>query len=98
MPRRQESQDQDYQRYDLFDARAVRLERRGERAEAPYAYIGVHICKPPIVDAGPEGAWSMNLAWTPLLQSGRVHGVVMDAFWMHVGDPAALDLAEAELR
>jgi NDP-sugar pyrophosphorylase family protein len=28
---------------------------------------------------------------------GRLAGVVMDAFWLHVGDPAALAEAEARL-
>lgn len=83
---------------DFFLKPDGRLERRGDRPSAPYAYMGVHICKPQIVDAGPDGAWSMNLAWNPLLAGGRMFGVAMDGFWMHVGDPAARDEAEARLK
>ena len=30
-------------------------------------------------------------------ERGRLHGVVADGLWMHVGDPAARDAAEARL-
>ena len=32
-----------------------------------------------------------------LQDEGRIFGVAMDAFWLHVGDPAARDEAEARL-
>jgi MurNAc alpha-1-phosphate uridylyltransferase len=32
-----------------------------------------------------------------MAQAGRLHGVVMDGLWMHVGDPNALAAAEARL-
>ena len=33
-----------------------------------------------------------------LAEQGRLYGAVLDGFWMHVGDPAARDAAEARLR
>jgi MurNAc alpha-1-phosphate uridylyltransferase len=74
-----------------------KLSHRGERATAPLNYIGFQICKPQIVDDGPDGPFSLMLAWKRLMAAGRLHGVVMDGFWMHVGDPAARDAAEAKL-
>jgi N-acetyl-alpha-D-muramate 1-phosphate uridylyltransferase len=83
---------------DFFLEADGRLRFRGEAARAPYAYIGVHITKPGIVDEGPEGAFSLTPIWRRLADAGRLHGVVMDGFWMHVGDPASRDASEARLR
>jgi len=74
------------------------LRFRGEADTAPYAYTGVHITKPQIVDDGPDGPFSLTPIWRRLAKAGRLHGVVLDGDWMHVGDPAARDAAEARLR
>ena len=74
-----------------------RLRFRGEAAHAPYAYTGVHITRPDIADSGPEGPFSLTRIWRPLTEAGRIGGVVLDGFWMHVGDPQARDEAEARL-
>jgi len=65
---------------------------------APFANVGFQVMKPGLLDGEPDGAFSILPVWWRLQETGRIFGVVMDAFWMHVGDPAALDLAEAELR
>jgi MurNAc alpha-1-phosphate uridylyltransferase len=66
---------------------------------SPYANIGFGIMKPQVLDDQPKaGAFSIYPTWRRLQAEGRLHGVVMDAFWMHVGDPAARDAAEARLR
>ena len=75
-----------------------RLRFRGEARTAPYAYMGVHICKPGIVDAGPDGPFSLTRIWRPLAEQGRIGAAVLDGTWMHVGDPAARDAAEALLK
>ncbi len=59
--------------------------------------MGAHIVKPAVVDDGPDGPFSMMLTWKGLMARGRLHGAVMDGFWMHVGDPQARDEAEAKL-
>jgi MurNAc alpha-1-phosphate uridylyltransferase len=64
----------------------------------PFANVGVAILKPSLLDDEPEGAFSIIPIWRRLQAQGRLHGAVMDGFWMHVGDPAARDLAEARLR
>lgn len=83
---------------DFFRAEDGRLTFRGEAAAAPLAYIGVHICKPQIVDDGPDGPFSLTPIWRRLAQEGRLSGVVLEGDWMHVGDPAARAAAEARLR
>ncbi len=64
---------------------------------APLANIGFQIMKPGLLDQEPDGAFSILPVWWRLQKAGRIFGVVMDAFWMHVGDPAARDEAEARL-
>jgi MurNAc alpha-1-phosphate uridylyltransferase len=65
----------------------------------PLANVGFGIMKPQILDDQPrEGAFSIYPTWRRLQAEGRLYGAVMDAFWMHVGDPAAREAAEARLR
>ncbi|RZJ30568.1 MAG: nucleotidyltransferase family protein [Brevundimonas sp.] len=70
---------------------------RGEAASAPFAYMGVHICKPGYVAEGPEGPFSLSQFWRRSAAAGRLYGCVLDGDWMHVGDPRARDEAEAKL-
>lgn len=70
---------------------------RGEAPSAPYAYMGVHITRPDIVDGEPDGAFSLTPVWKRLAQNARIHAVIFDGDWMHVGDPDARDAAEARL-
>jgi MurNAc alpha-1-phosphate uridylyltransferase len=64
----------------------------------PFANVGFGILKPQILDGQPDAAFSIVPIWHRLQAEGRLHGVAMDAFWMHVGDPAARDATEARLR
>ncbi|MES2342628.1 MAG: nucleotidyltransferase family protein [Pseudomonadota bacterium] len=64
---------------------------------APLANVGFQIMKPQLLDDQPEGAFSVLPIWWRLQDEGRIFGVAMDAFWLHVGDPAARDEAEARL-
>ncbi len=82
---------------DFFLGEDGRLSHRGDRPAAPYAYIGVQIIKPQAVDDGPEGPFSLFGVWMRMIEQGRLYGVVLDGFWMHVGDPRALKAAEAKL-
>ena len=63
----------------------------------PYANMGVAILDPSVLDDEPAGAFSIIPTWHRLQRQGRLHGVAMDGFWMHVGDPAARDAADAKL-
>ena len=83
---------------DFFLGQDRVLRFRGEAAEAPYAYMGVHITRPDYADAGPDGAFSLSPLWRASAVSGRLSGCVLDGDWMHVGDPQARDEAEAKLK
>ena len=83
---------------DFFLKQDGQLERRGERASAPYAYTGVQILHPRVLKGLPVEPFSTNLIWNTALEAGRIYGCVMDAFWMHVGDPQAREAAENRLR
>ena len=64
----------------------------------PFANVGFGIMDLTALEGPPSGAFSIYPTWQRLQAQGRLHGAVMDAFWMHVGDPAARDAAEARLR
>lgn len=69
--------------------------RRGERA--PFAYTGLQILKPELLDGAPAGRFSMRLLWDKAAAQGRFRGLVHRGWWMHVGDPEGLRLAERRL-
>jgi len=65
----------------------------------PFANVGVGILKPEVLDSEPRrGPFPIQPVWRRLQDEGRLHGAAMEAFWMHVGDPAARDAAEARLK
>jgi MurNAc alpha-1-phosphate uridylyltransferase len=64
----------------------------------PFVNMGIAIFKPDVLDDAQQGAFSIIPVWHRLQAQGRLHGVPMDGFWMHVGDPAARDAAEARLK
>lgn len=68
-----------------------------DAAPSPFVNMGVAILKPQVLDDQPPGAFSIIPIWHRLQAEGRLHGVAMDGFWMHVGDPAARDAAEAHI-
>ena len=82
---------------DFFLADDGRLTFRGDAAEAPFAYMGVHITRPDYADGGPDGPFSLSPLWRASAAAGRLYGCVLDGDWMHVGDPRARDEAEARL-
>jgi MurNAc alpha-1-phosphate uridylyltransferase len=82
---------------DFFRDTGGRLTHRGDAHAAPLAYMGVHMMKPALIDTWPDGPHSILGHWKAMCGPGRLHGVTMDGFWMHVGDPAARETAEARL-
>jgi MurNAc alpha-1-phosphate uridylyltransferase len=82
---------------DFFLAADGRLGRRGKAASAPFAYTGVQILHPRLLQGRALEPFSTNLLWDEALARGRLFGVLLDGVWMHVGDPAARDAAEAAL-
>lgn len=82
---------------DVFRGEDGRLTFRGDAPKAPYAYMGVHICRPDYVADGPEGPFSLSGLWRKSAAAGRLYGCILDGDWMHVGDPQAREEAEARL-
>lgn len=83
---------------DLFLQPDGRLRFKEAGEAAPLVYVGVHIAKPEVVIDGPDGPFSLLPVWKRLAERGRIHGVAPPGLWMHVGDPEALEAAEARLR
>jgi MurNAc alpha-1-phosphate uridylyltransferase len=80
--------------------RAADVPRRRRAASAPLNYMGVHIVDPArsMRIPRPSSACSrLAAACGAAGRRGRLYGHVMEGDWMHVGDPAARDVAEARL-
>jgi len=82
---------------DFFRRADGALTHRGAAARAPLAYMGAHMLHPHIIDGWPDGPHGLFSHWTRFAAVGRLHGVVAEGPWMHVGDPAGLAAAEARL-
>lgn len=74
-----------------------RLIRCSDRVHKPLVYIGAFLVHPRLFVNAPRGKFSMNLLWDDAIVRGRLHGVVHDGMWFHVGTPDAIGLAEAAL-
>ncbi len=82
---------------DFFRDDAGRLTPRGEASHAPWVYAGAYVMHPRMLEGltiAPFSAWKF---WTPTIAAGRFHGLPLDGYWMHVGDPRSRDEAEARL-
>jgi MurNAc alpha-1-phosphate uridylyltransferase len=75
-----------------------RLARRESQRVAPFAWPGLQIIHPRLVEKGEGEAFSTNRLWDVAIEAGRLYGVRMDGKWMHIGTPAARDEAEEFLR
>jgi len=82
-------------RGDFFRGADGLLTRRGSAESAPYVYAGVAIMKPELFAETPEGPFSLNLLFDRTIATGRLHGLVLDGQWLHVGTPEAIAPAEA---
>lgn len=83
---------------DFYLAPDGQLVRRGDRPSAPYVFAGTHITRASVLRAHRPEPFSANVYWNAMGRAGRLFGTVMAPFWMHVGDPAGRDEAEARLR
>ncbi len=80
---------------DFFRDQTGALSRRGEAASAPWAYAGVRMIRPQAFDGLAVERFSVAWRiWGPSIEAGRLHGLPLDDFWLHVGDPAALKDAQ----
>jgi len=74
------------------------LIRRGDKANAPYVFAGTHVTRADLLRSYKPEPFSANVYWNAMGRAGRLYGTVMAPFWMHVGDPAGRDEAEARLQ
>jgi N-acetyl-alpha-D-muramate 1-phosphate uridylyltransferase len=65
---------------------------RRSGATAPYVFTGIQILSPALFEGAPEGKFSMNALYNRDLT--RVHALVHDGHWLHVGDLSGLAKAE----
>ena len=81
-------------RGDYFLDAEGRACHRGDADCAPYLFASISICDARLFRDSPEGPFSLLKLWTRAERTGRLHGLVHDGQWFHVGTPQAL--AEAE--
>lgn len=83
---------------DFFMQSDGQLLRRGDKPAAPYVFAGTHITRAGLLRDLEARPFSANVYWNSFAARGRLHGAVMKPFWLHVGDPAGRDEAEARLK
>ncbi len=75
-----------------------RLTRQHENPSGEaFFYCGVQVLHPRVLRGREITPFSTNRLWDEAMAKGRVTGQVMDAFWMHVGDPETRRLVENRL-
>jgi MurNAc alpha-1-phosphate uridylyltransferase len=75
-----------------------RLERRAERAVAPFVFAGAAILTPALFKNAPDGVFSLTKLFDQAEKAGRLYGLRLEGVWMHVGTPDAIALAEAAIK
>jgi MurNAc alpha-1-phosphate uridylyltransferase len=82
---------------DFFMDEHGEISFRDALPHAPWAYMGVQIVDPAIVDCEPLEPFSFTRIWRRLAKERRLHGAPLGGYWMHVGDPQARIEAESRL-
>jgi MurNAc alpha-1-phosphate uridylyltransferase len=81
---------------DFARAADGRLRRRASsEASAPFVFTGVQMLHPRLFDGAPQGPFSLNILYDRAQAAGRLHGLVHDGTWLHIGTPETLADAEA---
>jgi MurNAc alpha-1-phosphate uridylyltransferase len=71
--------------------------RRGEREIAPYIFTGVQLLHRRAFAGMAPGRFSLNRIYTKAEETGRLHAIVHDGEWYHVGTPDGLAATRARL-
>jgi MurNAc alpha-1-phosphate uridylyltransferase len=82
-------------RGDYFIEPRGRLRFRGQAPLSPYVFASVSICQPRLFRDSPDGPFSLLQLWHRAEAEGRLHGVIHDGEWFHIGTPQALATAES---
>ena len=81
-------------RGDFFVDPAGLVDRRLENEVAPFLFSGIQILHERLFHGVDAPRFSLNLLYDRAIAERRLHGVVHDGEWFHIGTPAGL--AEAE--
>lgn len=83
---------------DFFLSSNMELTRRGKASTAPWAYTGIRLLKPETYKDEPIRPFSAVEKWQAAIAENRLFGMPLDAFWLHVGTPQAVEDAQMWLR
>jgi MurNAc alpha-1-phosphate uridylyltransferase len=75
-----------------------RIEPRGGRAAAPFAWTSIQLLHPRFFADCPAGPFSLWVPWRRAIAAGRAFGLVHDGGWCAVSTAASLALADAWVR
>lgn len=78
---------------DFFIADGGSVKRRGDAKAAPYVFTGTQLIHPRLFESAPQGKFSINTLYDRDLT--RIHALIHDGHWLHVGDLPGLAAAEA---
>jgi N-acetyl-alpha-D-muramate 1-phosphate uridylyltransferase len=84
-------------RGDYFLDRLGNPRRRREREVAPYLFTGIQLLHRRAFDGIDEARFSLNLVYDKAERAGRLHAIVHDGEWFHVGTPEGLTATRTRL-
>jgi N-acetyl-alpha-D-muramate 1-phosphate uridylyltransferase len=82
---------------DYFLDSSGKPHRRGEREIAPYLFAGIHLLHCRLFDGISGGVFSVVRLFDRAEQAGRLHAVVHDGEWYHIGTPEGLAATQERL-
>ncbi|MGE5272037.1 MAG: nucleotidyltransferase family protein [Thiohalocapsa sp.] len=71
--------------------------RRGEREIAPFLFSGIQLLHRRLFDGIAERRFSLNRVYDRAEADGRLHAIVHDGEWYHIGTPEGLAATRARL-
>jgi MurNAc alpha-1-phosphate uridylyltransferase len=71
--------------------------RRAEGEIAPFLFSGIQLFHRQAFEGAPGGRFSLNLIYDRAEAAGRLHAIVHDGEWFHVGTPEGLATTRARL-
>jgi N-acetyl-alpha-D-muramate 1-phosphate uridylyltransferase len=75
---------------DYFLDTSGKPHRRGEREVAPYLFAGIQLLHRRLFDGMPDRVFSLVRLFDRAERAGRLHAIVHDGEWYHIGTPEGL--------
>ena len=79
---------------DFFQDPEGRLQRRGDKARAPFVFTGVQILAPSLFEGLGDEVFSLNKIYHRALALEALFGVAYEGPWLHMGTPDMVATAE----